>query len=193
MARPRAFDEAEVLQKALDTFCCRGYGATSVEDLVAGTGLNRASLYATFGDKHQLFVRVFRQYEQCFRQSLTALTAEVAAPAPEQLRQVLQQAADLALADDKGCLMVNTIAELVPHDAEVQGIAHDGQAFIETSLTEILRQGQQRGEVRPNATPQAQARLLVSVLNGMRIVAKANPDPQLLRDVVETALLAVLP
>lgn len=193
MARPRAFDETVALQKALDTFWQRGYGATSMEDLVAGMGLNRASLYATFGDKHQLFLRVLRHYQQQAYQNLTALTADPAVPALDHVRRILDLTAGLCFADAqrKGCLMVNATTELLPHDAEVLAVAAHYQQFLETLLTALLRQGQERGEVRTTASPRAQARLLLSVLNGLRVLAKANPDPQLVQDVVETVLLTL--
>ena len=193
MARPRAFDEAEALQKALDTFWLRGYGATSVEDLVAGTGLSRASLYATFGDKHQLFMRALRQHEQQQRQVLVDLTADASVPALYHLRQLLERSANAALADgqQRGCLLVNSTTELLPHDAEVQALIAGHQQFLETLLIALLTRAQQRGEVRSTASPQAQARFLSSVLAGICVLAKASADPQLLRDVASTTLLAL--
>ena len=193
MARPREFEEAEVLQKALDTFWLRGYSATSVEDLVAGTGLNRASLYATFGDKHALFIRALGHYQQQNCRTLTALTADPQAGPLAHIRQILELTLTLALADDqqKGCFMVNTTAELAPHDAEAQALVRQNQQFMENLLVTLLRRGQASGEISRRAAPQAQARLLASILNGMRVLAKANSDPQQLRDVVDTALLAL--
>lgn len=193
MARPRAFDEATALQKALDTFWCRGYGGTSVDDLVAGTGLNRASLYATFGDKHQLFMRALDQYQARMRQTLQELTADPTVPALYHLRQVLELTANSALADEqqRGCFLVNSTTELLPHDADTQALVTENNQFLETLFTSLLSRGQQRGEVRSTASPQAQARFLVSVLTGMRVMAKAHSDPQVLRDIVNTTLLAL--
>lgn len=57
MARPRTFDEAEAVTRAARTFRARGYEATSVDDLLAATGMNRASLYSVFGSKYGLFRR----------------------------------------------------------------------------------------------------------------------------------------
>ena len=186
MARPRAFEEGEALQKALETFWYRGYSATSMEDLVAGTGLNRASLYATFGDKHALFMRALHHYQQQSSQALLALTADAAAPALDQLRQLLE-----LTVLEKGCFLVNAITELVPHDADAAALAAQDQQLLETVLAPVLHRGQQRGEIRATATPLAQARLLISVLSGMRVMVKANPDPQALRDVASAALLAL--
>ena len=193
MARPKAFDEAEALQKALDTFWHQGYHATSMQDLVASMGINRASLYDTFGDKHQLFMRALNQYQQQSFQGLRELTANDEVVAPVRIRRVLELMVTQALADDqqKGCFLVNVTTELAPHDAQAQALVCGNQQFLEDLLTGILLRGQERGEVRSTATPQAQARLLISVLNGMRVMAKANPDPQILRDVVNTAMLAL--
>ena len=192
MARPRAFDEAAALQKALGTFWRRGYGATSIEDLVEDTGLNRASLYATFGDKHTLFVRALRHYHQQGCQTLTALADDPAQSALDQLRQILELTAGIAGDDEqKGCFLVNATTELASHDADVQAVIGENQAFLELLLTTILERGQARGEVGTTTTPLAQARFLVSILSGMRVMAKADPNPELLRDVVRTTLLAL--
>src|SRR5262245_20802716 len=64
MARPREFDVDEALDRATKVFWARGYEATSVQDLVEALGVNRASLYATFGDKAQLFAQVIDRYGQ---------------------------------------------------------------------------------------------------------------------------------
>ena len=62
MGRAREFDADEVLDKALTVFREKGYEATSVQDLVLRTGVNRASLYGAFGNKQKLFQRVMERY-----------------------------------------------------------------------------------------------------------------------------------
>src|SRR6185312_10353403 len=62
MARPRAFDEAQVLGAAADVFWAKGYEATSTRDLSAVTGLTTSSIYAAFGDKRELFHRALDHY-----------------------------------------------------------------------------------------------------------------------------------
>lgn len=195
MARPKAFDEEAALCKALDTFWLRGYAATSMQELVERMGINRFSLYATFGDKHQLYVRTLRHYQQQRSQRLLALVAASAGqPAPARVRQVLELVLPPSQADTapSGCFLVNATTERLPHDADTAALVGQSQQFLETLLTEILTQGQALGETSRAATPQAQAQLLISVLNGMRIMAQANPDPQVLHNVVETVLLALI-
>ena len=62
MPRVKRFNEDEVLAKAMHLFWERGYSATSIQDLVDRLGINRASLYATYGGKEELFDRAFMQY-----------------------------------------------------------------------------------------------------------------------------------
>src|SRR5262249_19249611 len=62
MARPRKFDEAQVLRAAMDQFWTAGYAGTSLDNLTEITGLGRGSLYGAFGDKRTLFLRALRDY-----------------------------------------------------------------------------------------------------------------------------------
>ena len=62
--RPRSFDELEALQKATQVFWSKGYDGVTIDDLVAGMGVGRPSLYAVFGDKRTLFLRVLRAYAE---------------------------------------------------------------------------------------------------------------------------------
>src|ERR1700749_642491 len=62
--RPRSFDEREALEKATQVFWSKGYDGVTIDDLVAGMGVGRPSLYAVFGDKRTLFLRVLRAYAE---------------------------------------------------------------------------------------------------------------------------------
>jgi TetR/AcrR family transcriptional repressor of nem operon len=63
MARYKNFDKQETLEKAMDIFWQKGYHATSVQDLIDGLCINRASMYDTYGDKHQLFLDTLIEYK----------------------------------------------------------------------------------------------------------------------------------
>ncbi|MDQ1142393.1 TetR/AcrR family transcriptional regulator [Pedobacter agri] len=64
MARTKVFNEAEVLDRAMNLFWEKGYHATSAQDLVDGLGISRSSLYDTYGDKHSLFVMALKRYRE---------------------------------------------------------------------------------------------------------------------------------
>src|SRR5271168_5134251 len=62
--RPRSFDEAEALEKATQVYWSKGYDGVTIDDLVAGMGVGRPSLYAVFGDKRTIFLRVLKAYAE---------------------------------------------------------------------------------------------------------------------------------
>ena len=71
--RPRAFDTQQALARARDLFWSRGYAATSVQDLVDELGVQRGSLYAAFGDKHDLYLKAVALYDSENREQLEAV------------------------------------------------------------------------------------------------------------------------
>ncbi|GIJ51233.1 hypothetical protein Val02_81190 [Virgisporangium aliadipatigenens] len=113
MPRKKTFDTADAIRAARDRFWQYGYAATSLNDLEAVTGLNRSSLYQAFGGKRQLFALALDNYlEEVAIPRLAALEAPDAGPATiaAYFRGFTK------LPPYLGCLMVNTITELGPHD-----------------------------------------------------------------------------
>ena len=74
MARPKEFDEHEVIGKALELFQRQGYDATSVRDLQEQTGLSSSSLYAAFGGKEQLFLRALKVWREVARNVVESIS-----------------------------------------------------------------------------------------------------------------------
>src|ERR1700738_4471405 len=64
VGRPRSFDETGALEKATQVFWSKGYDGVTIDDLVAGVGVARPSLYAVFGDKRAIFLRVLKAYAE---------------------------------------------------------------------------------------------------------------------------------
>ncbi|HUM13501.1 MAG TPA: TetR/AcrR family transcriptional regulator [Myxococcaceae bacterium] len=110
MGRPREFDVDEALDRATDLFWARGYEATSVRDLVDALGVNRASLYATFGDKAQLFEAVLHRYAERVNGALMEVLDPPAAGA-EAVRAWFKVLIEKATqtGGPRGCLMLNTL------------------------------------------------------------------------------------
>lgn len=191
--RPRSFDEHEVLGRARDLFWSRGYGATSVQDLVDNLSVQRGSLYATFGDKHSLYLRAVALYWQHNKEQLEAALA--AGPVLPALRRILTEPARLTLATGgerrRGCLVGNTTAELVPGDPEAEAlVAASFDGFIEVVAT-ALRRGQASGEVSTAAAPETQAQLLLLLFQGSALVSRARPDRDRLTQSIDLALGAL--
>ena len=122
MPRPRKFDESDVIAAARDQFWTRGYGATSVDDLTAATGLGKGSLYGAFGDKHGLFMRALDDYIATALDGVRAQLHDAQYDAYERLTRHIRWQAKVAGNDKarRGCMMARTAAELGSTDDEVE-------------------------------------------------------------------------
>src|SRR5208283_206025 len=98
--RPRSFDETGALERATQVFWSKGYDGVTIDDLVAGMGVGRPSLYAVFGGKRTLFLRVIRAYAE--RKGALAAKALVS---PQHLRDSLASFLRYAVesATEEGC------------------------------------------------------------------------------------------
>ena len=113
MARQAEFDRDIVVTRATAVFWERGYGKTSVGDLVTATGLQPGSLYAAFGNKKGLFLEVIDQYNRGFLARIGALR-EAPGRSIDKLEGLLQQVVEEAVSGDaeRGCLTVNALLEI---------------------------------------------------------------------------------
>ncbi|RKN39309.1 TetR/AcrR family transcriptional regulator [Streptomyces hoynatensis] len=190
MARTKEFDPDAALQSALELFWRRGYEATSLTDLVEHLGIGRASIYATFGSKHELYLKAMDRYAET-RDS--ALLAELSQPGPAlpAVRAVVRRfAAEAASPEGRlnGCFVTNTAAELAPHDPAAARRVEISWEHIETLLHSALVRAQAQGELPEDRDPRALARMLFVLLQGVRIVGKASNDSARVRDAAEQAL-----
>ena len=189
MARIKTFDPTSVIDRAMQLFWRQGYEATSVQELVDALGIGRGSLYDTFGDKHTLFLASLDRYsEMVFSALMPPLQAE--GPVRDALQQVLMRVLDLATAPSHppGCLMTNTLAELGLRDTDVAQRILLNYRQLESALITVLRRGQETGEIAVRHTAPALARFLLTTMQGLRVLAKAQPDRALLEEVVSVAL-----
>jgi TetR/AcrR family transcriptional repressor of nem operon len=189
MARPRAFDEEAALERALRVFWAKGYGAASLDDLCAATGLGRSSLYAAFRDKRGLYLRALDRYEEASARRLNdILTRPV--PAREAIAAFVAALIDDIVAGPgrRGCFIGNCAAELAPGDRETAASVRRSLTRIESAFRDALARARARGELSDRVDPAAAARFLTAGIQGLRLVGKANPDRGALQDVAATML-----
>ncbi len=191
MARPRTIDPDKTLQMAMELFWRKGYDATSIQDLVDYTGVNRASLYNEFGDKHSLFLLALERYtDSVVPRRIGILTGPDAGVAA--IREYFEAVvSDLLGRQGKhGCLMVNTATELAAHDAKAAGIVGRHFERLERAFEHTLRSAARRGEYG-GARIKATARYLASSAQGLMVVGKARRDRRVLKDIVERTLTSL--
>ncbi|WP_166850374.1 TetR/AcrR family transcriptional regulator [Isoptericola sp. BMS4] len=194
--RPRGFDPAAALRSARDVFWASGYGSTSIQALVDEVGLERGSLYAAFGDKRRLYFEAVKLYWSEYEESLRSALARV--PLLPALRDVLVMPAQLgAVASDPraphGCMMGNTVAELVPQDAEATALVAESFSRFARLTAEALRQAQERGEITVASSPEAQAHMLLVLAEGTALLARTGTDPELASAAVDAAIAGLRP
>ena len=191
--RPRSFDETGALEKATQVFWSKGYDGVTIEDLVAGMGVGKPSLYAVFGDKRTIFLRVLKAYAE--RKGAAAAKALLS---PQGLRNsiagFLRYAVESATekGSARGCLMV-CVAPVVD-DAEVrqflQKAAAGGAALVEGRF----RDGITAGEIPSDFPVAVRAIQVTDFARSLTMRALiGTPRKTLLRDAEEAADLVLLP
>ena len=189
MARPREFDEAEVLDTAVDCFWTRGYEATSVRDLAAEMGITGPSLYNAFGDKRSLFRAALERYVQLWTRARIA-EVERKLPPKEAVRAFIKGIIERSLDDPdrRGCMLVNAALEIAPHDPEIGAEVAVWLGEIESFFRRAIAAAQSEGRVPAERDARDLARLLLGVTLGVRVLARAHPDRKLLEGVARQAL-----
>ena len=132
--RPRCYDEAEVLEKALQVFWRQGYEATSVDDLTAAMGLSRSSFYSAFGSKQGVLIAVLQSYSHAALQALEQLAK---GPRDQAVKAMLD-ALSGSSGGPRGCMLVNCITELAPHHEEVAELGRRHLERIEELFAKAL-------------------------------------------------------
>jgi AcrR family transcriptional regulator len=194
MARPREFDEAQVLDLALATFWEHGYEGTSIDDLVAATGLGRASLYGAFGDKERIFARALERYCARMGGALETGDSEGEPSARAALGRFLRALVikSSPKSGPRGCFLLSTaVGGDAPSAAREAYVQYTAQ--LERVLKELVRRGQENGEFTRAADAQSIARMLAVLLQGISAGARAGRSKAQLEAAIETALELVAP
>jgi TetR/AcrR family transcriptional repressor of nem operon len=193
MGRVRKFDVEEALGVALEMFWEQGFDGTPIHALCQAMDLQPGSVYAAFGNKRDLFVAAVRRYIE----TVSAEAVELINGAPSGLRGLREYFAHLvnAMVDGKrrwGCLITNSLVEFAARDPELAGMFELHLANLQNNFAAALARARADGELRPGAGPES-AGMLVALVQGMNVMAKARPGRRTLQGVVDAALAGLVP
>jgi TetR/AcrR family transcriptional repressor of nem operon len=186
MARPKAFDTQDALRTAMRVFWERGYEATSIQDLVDALGVNRASLYATFGDKAQLFEAALKTYAEEVAATVGAHLRPphagkeaVAAYLHALIAQVTEPGAP------GGCLLLNTAMTCTTAPrallARAAATVHQNEEQLHAALKRDPTLAK-RGDLR------SLARFFAAEAHGLALLARTGAKASQLKDAANVAL-----
>lgn len=190
MARPKEFDHREVLARATAVFWARGYDATSIEDLVEATGINRGSIYATFGDKEKFFHTVLEHYTETVADSMLA---ELSDPDP---RRAIERMFELIIRRTsnpklpRGCLITNTSLACRNRADQISRSIEKCFGKVEDAIHAVMRRAQTQGLVTSTREAKALARFFFCVVQGLNVLNKAAVDSEVLREMAKVAMRA---
>ncbi|WP_321858282.1 TetR/AcrR family transcriptional regulator [Burkholderia cenocepacia] len=172
--RPRAFDEQLVLSRAIAFFSASGYSAAGISDLSRATGLTTGSLYKAYSDKEGIFAKALECYIARREAEVAAMLAG-AESGRASIAALLGLYARLSQGKEGklGCLLVTGITEL-PQFSRVGVVMRDQLARRRDLLTRLVSQGQDDGSITTTTAPATVADLLLALLQGMRVLGKAE-------------------
>lgn len=165
MARNKEFNPSERLEKARNLFWKNGYHATSMESLVKGMRINRGSMYATYGDKHQLFLDSLYDYaEATFKAYMSAISADESPL--NSVKNIVYKAIERTFEEKKACMLVKSSFELAPHDSELKDILHTLNDKLVAIFERLLQEAQAKNEIGIEKNPTLLAQFIVSSFAG---------------------------
>jgi AcrR family transcriptional regulator len=190
VGRPRAFDPDAALEAALHVFWQQGYEGTALSDLTAAMGINRPSIYATFGNKEALFRKALDRYsERMTNYTAEALKEPTARAVAERL---LVGTADWLSCpgNPKGCLMVQGALACGEEADPIRKELISRRTTGEAALCERFERAKLAGDPTAGADPADLARYIMAVMHGMSVQAAGGANRAALQGVIAMSLRA---
>lgn len=187
MARTKEFDYDEVLEKATELFLEKGYDNTSFQDLVDHMGIHRRSIYDTYGDKKQLYIKALKKYAKFVNRNYLTIINETM-NTHQKFETIFNYSAFPMEDCPKGCLFVNSAIELALRDNE---ISNQVQLFFDDTkkfFVDLLKIAKEKEETAQNTNVYELASYLNNALIGIRVLVKCSPSDAELTNVIKTTL-----
>ncbi|MEU9102707.1 TetR/AcrR family transcriptional regulator [Streptomyces sp. NPDC048361] len=187
------FDPDAALEIVLRLFWQQGVASTGIQDVVAATGLNRSSLYATFGGKQELYLAALNRYLEHRSQPMFSKLAkdERGLPAVEEFFAGLITARCSGAYARWGCMVSNAHAGAENGDKGVARLLNQHHRELREALRAALVTAQARGQLAQSADPAAAADVLALVAYGVNLRSRAGASARALKQSVTTALTSI--
>jgi len=192
MPKTESFNRDLVLEQATSVFHDKGYNATSMQNLVDATGLNRSSIYNSFVSKLDLYLECLKIYEDKFNReaSKRLLVAEDPLDAIKLIFDLYINMISMEKSD-KGCLIGNCKAEMAHHEKSITRFLESNQSNMLQFLEDLIIKGQKDGLINTNQTSKSYALYLFSSLQGFRMTGILVTERTELLGIVNSVLQTI--
>lgn len=183
MAGPvKQFNREEALERAMALFWANGYEATSIQELVETMGVNRASLYDTFGNKQSIYNQALDKYCNIAQLQIEKIANSQPPDANASAIAILKNILIELLVSDSsmkqaGCFINNTAVELGPHDAVLAEKVNVFWQLIENNFKSLLDKAVSQNEIPRDTNTQEMASFVNTMMQGMAVRNKVGSTP----------------
>ena len=187
----KSFDVEEALERAGEVFWTKGFDATSMCDLLDAMGIQRGSFYATFGSKREIYDRALERYIQGRAAWFRSL---IAGKSPRAGLEAVVRAilGDCSGPDGhRGCMVINCAIELAHSDEGARDAVKRSFAAHEKLFADLIRKGQDEGEISREIDPKGTAKAMLAMIVGMRVFSRSGSSRQSLRVLTDQILSLV--
>lgn len=192
MPKVESFNRKEVLERATQVFHNKGYNGTSMQDLVNATGLNRSSIYNSFGSKLSLFKEVLSYYQSINNKRMNK-NVVANHNASDAIKAIFEMFLDEIVrdTDKKGCLLVNCKSEMANQEPLVKSFLEQNQDQMMALLEDIVYSGQMERIFNDDQSAYDYALFLYSSIQGLRMIGILNTNEEELQRLVDTILKVI--
>jgi TetR/AcrR family transcriptional repressor of nem operon len=193
MARPVEFNEHKVLTNAMEQFWKEGYEASSVQKLLDCTGINRGTLYNSFGDKSTFFKSCIDQYNKLVDKQIAASLKHEKLTGWDAIDAYFDETV-VKLSNkhrSMGCILVNSLCESINYNKDMKKIVRGSLATIRKALVAKLKEAHKKGKVKKGVSVEFAADILMNTLHGVRVNARDGKNAKQLRDLIKFAVVSL--
>jgi len=186
MARPVEFDENKVLTNAMEQFWREGYEASSVQKLLDCTGINRGTLYNSFGDKDTFFKSCIDQYSKIIDKQIENSLKNLKLNPWDAINAYFEEAV-LNISSrhrSMGCLLVNSLCESINYDKDMKKVVRGTLSLIRKAIVARLKEAQSKGKLRKGVAVEFAADVLMNTLHGVRVNSRDGKNSRQLKELI---------
>lgn len=193
MARPVEFDENKVLTSAMEQFWREGYEASSVQKLLDCTGINRGTLYNSFGNKDTLFKSCVDQYNKLVEKQIENSLRNGSLNAWDAISAYFDEAVFNVSNKHRsmGCLLTNSLCESINYDREMKKVLRTSLATIRKPLLERLKEARKKGRLKKGVSVEFAADILMNTLHGVRVNSREGKNAKQLKDLIRYTIASL--